>query len=63
MESITNWRTSTRSSHDGNCVEVGLGGGRIAVRDSKNRAAGYFSVDPEQWCAFVTGVKRGTFDS
>jgi hypothetical protein len=62
MESITAWRTSTRTSHQGQCVEVGFGGGRVGVRDTKNRAAGHFTVGMERWQSFVSGVKRGDFD-
>jgi hypothetical protein len=62
MENITAWRTSTRSQGQGQCVEVGVRPELIAVRDTKNREAGYFTVAPQQWCAFVTGVKRGDFD-
>jgi hypothetical protein len=61
MDTITNWRTSTRSSHNGNCVEVGFDGERIAVRDTKNRASGHFTVPAERWSAFVARVKQGAF--
>jgi hypothetical protein len=63
MDNITGWRTSTHSQSNGICVEVGFGGGRIAVRDSKNRAAGYFAVPHQQWSTFVTSLKQGAFDS
>jgi hypothetical protein len=62
MDNITGWRTSTRSMADGNCVEVGAGTGWIAVRDSKNRDAGYFAVASRLWSTFVACVKRGDFD-
>lgn len=63
MEYITDWRTSTRTQGQGQCVEVGFGGEGIGVRDTKRRAAGYFVVTPERWREFVTGVKRGDFNS
>lgn len=63
MKGITGWRTSTRSSHNGQCVEVGFSRQRVAVRDTKNRTAGHFTVAPQQWCSFVTSVKRGDFSS
>lgn len=63
MEAITDWRTSTRTQGQGQCVEVGFGPGEIAVRDTKNRAGGYFTVTPQRWHTFVTGVKVGAFDS
>ncbi|SCL24322.1 protein of unknown function [Micromonospora rhizosphaerae] len=50
------WRTSTRSSGNGNCVEVAAVGGRIAVRDSKDRRGPALIFAPAAWAAFVTGV-------
>lgn len=55
------WRTSTWSQ-DTNCVEVAYSGGEVRVRDTKNRAAAMVSVKPEDWRAFVDGVKAGEFD-
>ena len=63
MECITEWRTSTRTQGQGQCVEVGFGGDRVGVRDTKNRLAGCFTVAPERWRSFVKDVKRGRFDS
>jgi len=54
------WRTSTRSQ-DTNCVEVAYSGGEVRVRDTKNRAA-VVAVAPDDWRAFVAGVKAGEFD-
>ncbi|MFE9655364.1 DUF397 domain-containing protein [Micromonospora sp. NPDC006431] len=50
------WRTSTRSSGNGNCVEVAAVGGRIAVRDSKDRPGPVLAFGPAAWAAFVAGV-------
>ncbi|GAA2810745.1 DUF397 domain-containing protein [Saccharopolyspora taberi] len=63
MECITGWRTSTRTQGQGQCVEVGFGVERVGVRDTKNRAAGHLTVEPQRWREFVSGVKRGVFDS
>ncbi|MFE9201752.1 DUF397 domain-containing protein [Micromonospora sp. NPDC007230] len=52
----TGWRTSTRSSGNGNCVEVAAVGGRIAVRDSKDRPGPVLVFGPAAWAAFVAGV-------
>ncbi len=48
----------------GDCVEVGqLPGGAVAVRDTKDRERGAALVfTPEEWTAFVAGVKNGEFD-
>ncbi|MGW2085977.1 DUF397 domain-containing protein [Streptomyces sp. NPDC001880] len=44
------------------CVEVAhtADGGR-AVRDSKNPGGGLQFYAPEEWAAFLDGVKRGAF--
>lgn len=55
------WRTSTRSQ-DTNCVEVAYSGGAVLIRDTKDRAAAMVSVAPEDWRAFVDGIKAGEFD-
>ncbi|MFB9569494.1 DUF397 domain-containing protein [Saccharopolyspora hordei] len=33
-----------------------------AVRDSKDRAAGYFVADQAQWSAFIAAIKAGRFE-
>ncbi|MER7011411.1 DUF397 domain-containing protein [Saccharopolyspora sp. NPDC000359] len=58
----TGWRKSSFSGNQGDCVEVGRVGGGAAVRDTKNRAAGYLTTGREQWTAFVAAVKDGRFD-
>ena len=46
----------------GNCVEVGqLPGGAVAVRDTKDREQSLVFT-PDEWTAFVAGVKNGEFD-
>ncbi|GAA4876593.1 DUF397 domain-containing protein [Saccharopolyspora cebuensis] len=55
------WRTSSYSGGT-NCVEVGRIGGRAAVRDTKDRVAGFFTASAPQWAAFVSAVKGGRFD-
>ncbi|MGK5445205.1 DUF397 domain-containing protein [Micromonospora sp. URMC 105] len=50
------WRTSTRSSGNGNCVEVAPVDGRVAVRDSKDRSGPVLVFSRATWTAFVTGV-------
>ncbi|MBA8825601.1 hypothetical protein FHX42_002967 [Saccharopolyspora lacisalsi] len=36
---------------------------RAAVRDTKDRSAGYFTTSRTQWSTFVAAIKDGTFDS
>ncbi|MCX4473320.1 hypothetical protein C5N14_18590 [Micromonospora sp. MW-13] len=50
------WRTSSRSSGNGNCVEVATAGGRVAVRDSKDRPGPVLVFGPDAWGAFVAGL-------
>lgn len=61
MTEFRKWRTSTRTQGQGQCVEVGFGDGGVGVRDSKNRAAGHFTVAPRLWGVFVDGLKRDAF--
>jgi len=57
------WRKSSRSAQETDCVEVGRVGDQAAVRDSKNRTAGHFTVSGVQWRSFVAEIKSGRFDS
>jgi len=58
------WRKSTHSNAEGACVEVAfLDGGRVAVRDSKDRGTGpTLLFTPAGWSAFVHGVVTGDFE-
>lgn len=47
----------------GNCVEVAsLPDGQIVVRDSKDVSVREHRYTPDEWIAFVQGVKAGEFD-
>ncbi|PKW13559.1 DUF397 domain-containing protein [Saccharopolyspora spinosa] len=63
MNQTSRWRKSSYSGNQTNCVEVGRAGDGTAVRDTKNRAAGYFTASREQWSAFVAAIKGGKFDA
>jgi hypothetical protein len=52
------WRTSSYSSQDGNCVEVATNlPGTVAVRDSKQPDGPGLLVSAADWQAFVRGLK------
>lgn len=58
------WFKSSRSNGQANCVEVAfLSGGRVGLRDSKDKGAGpAHTFTRDEWLAFTEGVKDGEFD-
>jgi hypothetical protein len=57
------WRKSTRSGSSGDCVEVADNlPGVVAVRDSKNPTGPALVFTPDEWAAFIGGVRDGEFD-
>jgi hypothetical protein len=61
--SVQNWTKSSLSNANGNCVQVaGLSGELIQVRDSKNVKGPVLRFTPDEWDAFVGGVRNGEFD-
>ncbi|MGW0806970.1 DUF397 domain-containing protein [Nonomuraea sp. NPDC002799] len=61
---VAAWRKATASGGTGgDCVEVApLSGGRVAVRDSKNRNGAALVFTPAEWAAFRDGMSKGEFD-
>jgi hypothetical protein len=55
------WRKSSYSV-DGNCVEVAFEDHHVAVRDSKNRNGPMVRFTPDEWDAFLSGVRDGEFN-
>jgi hypothetical protein len=53
------WRKSTRSSGNGNCVEFADLGDSVAVRDTKDRTGPVLQFTAASWRAFIAGTKRG----
>jgi uncharacterized protein DUF397 len=60
---FTDWRKSTRSEQNANCVEVGFAPGRTGIRDTKLGAnSPILDIDNKAFAAFVSRVQNGTFD-
>jgi len=58
------WIKSSLSFANSNCVEVAsLPGGQVGVRDSKDAEGPVLRFTPDEWHAFVGGVRNGEFDS
>jgi Domain of unknown function (DUF397) len=52
------WRKSSWSANNGNCVEVArLVGGRVGVRDSKDAQGPVLAFSPDAWRAFVGSIR------
>jgi len=56
------WRKSSRSSDQGQCIEVADLDDHHVVRDSKNPAGPALMFTATEWAAFTTGIKAGDFD-
>jgi hypothetical protein len=62
--SSSSWVKSSLSFANGNCVEVAnLPTGEIGVRDSKNSEGPVLRFTPDEWHAFLGGVRNGEFDT
>lgn len=61
---MLNWRKSSYSGGQGNCVEVGTtAAGRCAgIRDSKSPERGHLAVRPAMLGALIEDVKAGRYD-
>jgi len=57
------WVKSSLSFANGNCVEVSdQPGGAVGVRNSREREGPVLRFTPDEWQAFLGGVRNGEFD-
>jgi hypothetical protein len=56
------WRESSFASEKDKGVEVAMVDDRIVVRDAKDRDGPMLVFTPEEWEAFLGGVRGGEFD-
>ena len=63
LESQPEWVKSSLSFANGNCVEVAnLAGGEVGVRNSREAEGAVLRFTPDEWHAFIGGVRGGEFD-
>jgi len=55
------WR-SARRCDNGQCVEIGIFGNNILIRNSVDRDDARLTMSRGEWQEFVAGVKDGDFD-
>jgi hypothetical protein len=54
-----NWRKSSYTAGQGNCVEVAPLRDGVAVRDSKNPSGPVLRFSADDWQALVANIKAG----
>ncbi len=59
---FTGWHKSSYSNANGGCVEVATADALVGVRDSKHPTGPVLVFTPQEWSAFLAGVRRGEFD-
>lgn len=62
FEAALQWRKSSFSGANGDCVEVADTGGLIAFRHSKEPQQGTILYTRSELSAFIRGCKAGEFD-
>ena len=59
----SSWTKSSFSHANGNCVEVAdLPDGKVGLRNSRDVSGPVLQIQPEEWQAFLKGVRNGEFD-
>ena len=56
------WRKATASGGNGACVEVARAPSATAIRDTKNREAGYIVATTATFEVFLADLKAGKYD-
>ncbi|MEV3874483.1 DUF397 domain-containing protein [Streptomyces sp. NPDC049906] len=56
------WRTSSYSSGNGQCVEIAVLTEVVAMRDSKRPSGPILRFTNEEFSTFVTAARHGQFD-
>ena len=56
------WSKSSFCGQSGECVEVRVAAGEIAVRDGKDPDGAVLRFTPAEWLAFLAGARVGEFD-
>jgi hypothetical protein len=56
------WRKSTRSGNQSNCVLVRHNETTVQVKDSKDPEGPVLTFSRSEWAAFVGGTRDGEFD-
>jgi hypothetical protein len=63
LGSTPGWVKSSLSFANGNCVEVAdLPVGEVGVRNSQDTGGEVLRFTPDEWHAFVGGVRNGEFN-
>ena len=57
-----NWRKAKRSMSNGNCAEVALAAGTVAIRDSKDPHGPVLRYSPDSWRSFLYAARTGAYD-